>query len=352
MAAQRFLGEHIQVDTLDAAGRPLETALDHLLAQADGLENLRPLVRLQGRDADLGHDLEHAIDHALAIIGDDGIVIRVFLFRQQAITLGLEQRLESQVRIDRVGAVADQQTVVMHFARLAGFDHDTNARAQAVVDQMMMHGADRQQAADRHTLLADVAVRKHNQTVAVVDRLGGLEADILQAPVQACCTFRLVVGDVDRQAAPAIVIHMLQSSEFFVIQDRVWHAQTVGVLFGGIEQVGLGTDIAFQRHHDFLADRVDRRVGHLREQLLEIVINHARLVGQAGKRGIVAHRADRIAQLLYQRYQHELHGLGGVAKGLHARQQGLGVKTVRFLVRRKVRELDFLIFQPLAVRTA
>ena len=39
-----------------------------------------------------------------------------------------------------------------------------------------------------------------------------------------------------------------------------------------VEQVRLGTDERHQRHHDRFADRVDGRVGHLREQLLEVVI--------------------------------------------------------------------------------
>ena len=37
-----------------------------------------------------------------------------------------------------------------------------------------------------------------------------------------------------------------------------------------VEQVRLRADERHQRHHDRLADRIDRRVGDLREQLLEV----------------------------------------------------------------------------------
>ena len=37
------------------------------------------------------------------------------------------------------------------------------------------------------------------------------------------------------------------------------------------ENVALGADVAGQRHHHLFADRIDRRVGDLREQLLEII---------------------------------------------------------------------------------
>ena len=118
--AQRFLGEHIQLDALDAAGRSLEAALDDLFAQADGLEDLCTLVGLQRRDADLGHDFEHALDHALAVVGHDGIVVGILVGGQQTVALGLEQCFKSQVGVDRIGAVADEQAVVVNLARFAG----------------------------------------------------------------------------------------------------------------------------------------------------------------------------------------------------------------------------------------
>jgi len=61
-----------------------------------------------------------------------------------------------------------------------------------------------------------------------------------------------------------------------------------------VQDVALGADEALQRHHDFFANRVDGRIGHLREQLLEVIEQRLRPVREAGQRGIHAHRANRL----------------------------------------------------------
>ena len=47
-------------EAADAGGGAREAEVDDVAAEAEGLEDLRALVRLQGRDAHLGHDLEDA----------------------------------------------------------------------------------------------------------------------------------------------------------------------------------------------------------------------------------------------------------------------------------------------------
>ena len=85
----------------------------------------------------LRHHLEHALGHRL-LIGVDDLVVAV-VGRQQAVALGLPERLERQVRIDRVGPIADEQAVVMHFAGFARFQDDADLRPLRLADQVMMH---------------------------------------------------------------------------------------------------------------------------------------------------------------------------------------------------------------------
>ena len=61
------------------------------------------------------------------------------------------------------------------------------------------------------------------------------------------------------------------------------------VLRGLIEQVLLPPDEGPQRGDQFLADGVQRRVGHLGEKLLEVVIKQLVLIGEHGQGRIVAH---------------------------------------------------------------
>ena len=61
-----------------------------------------------------------------------------------------------------------------------------------------------------------------------------------------------------------------------------------------VEQVAFGADRRDQRRDDFLANRIQRRVRDLREQLLEVVVKQLRPIREHGQRRVVAHRADRL----------------------------------------------------------
>src|SRR5690606_4766746 len=145
VAAQRLLLEHVEADALQAADRAREAAVDDLVVEPERLEDLRTLVGLQRRDAHLRHHLEHSLRDALAVRGDEPD-IRV----DETVLARLPQRLEREIRIDAVGAVADEQAMVMHLACLAGLDEDADARALRARDEMMVHRAAREQRADRH----------------------------------------------------------------------------------------------------------------------------------------------------------------------------------------------------------
>ena len=93
----------------------------------------------------------------------------------------------------------------------------------------------------------------------------------------------------------------------------------MGVFFCNLEKIRFGTDVALQRHDDLFADGVDRRIRNLCEELLEIVIQHSRLVAEARQGGVIAHGADRIPELIDQGTQHELHRLQRIPECLHSR---------------------------------
>ena len=95
MAAQRLFFEHVEIDALHAAGRADETAVDDLGAEAECLEDLRALVGLQRRDAHLGHDLEHALGDALAVGGDDRVVVREVVRIEPPVAARLPQRIRT-----------------------------------------------------------------------------------------------------------------------------------------------------------------------------------------------------------------------------------------------------------------
>jgi hypothetical protein len=90
------------------------------------------------------------------------------------------------------------------------------------------------------------------------------------------------------------------------------------------EQVGARADEGHQRHDQLLADRVDRRVGHLGKELAEVVVDRLVLGRQHGQRAVVAHRAGGFLAALGHRLEDELDVFLGVAEGLLTIEHGRG----------------------------
>ena len=117
------------------------------------------------------------------------------------------------------------------------------------------------------------------------------------------------------------------------------------------EQVLLGAERRIEGHHGALVDRVHRRIRDLREQLLEVVVQHARPVGEAGQRLVVAHRADRPLAFGRHRRDQELEILAGVAEDLLQREAQLRIRALlrSDLAVRQVIEDDAARLDPFAV---
>ena len=62
----------------------------------------------------------------------------------------------------------------------------------------------------------------------------------------------------------------------------------------GREQVRLGSDGGRQRGDQLLADGVERRVGHLGEELGEVVVEQPRAIREHRDGGVRAHRPERL----------------------------------------------------------
>ena len=64
----RFAGQHIEPDAFDAGGGAGEVLLDQSLVQADGFEDLRAAIALQGGDAHLREGFQQAFVDGLVVI--------------------------------------------------------------------------------------------------------------------------------------------------------------------------------------------------------------------------------------------------------------------------------------------
>ena len=118
---------------------------------------------------------------------------------------------------------------------------------------------------------------------------------------------------------------------------------------GEVEQVRPRPDERDEAHHELLADRIDRRVGHLREVLLEVGVEQLRLVRQRRDRRVGAHRADRLLAGRRHRREQEREIFLGIAEGLLAiEQRDVGARSAR-LDGIELLEHDLGLFEPLPV---
>ena len=342
VAQHRLAREDVEPDPADPRRGAGEVALDELRRQADGLEDLRPVVGLDRRDAHLGERLEQALADRL-----DDVALRLLH------PVGLDdvgQRLEHQVRVDGRRAVADQRREVVHLARLAGLEHEAGPQARPLADEVVVDRRDRQQRRDRRAGRADAAVGEHDDVRAVGDRLRGLLGDPAHGPDHPLGAVGDRPGDRDRVRAEHGRVDAAQRLELVVAQDRVRDDELVGVVGPLVEQVRLGADARLDRHHHGLADRVDRRVGDLREELLEVGEERRRLVGEDGERDVVAHRADRLLALRRHRREQHPQVLLRVAEGELAGAQRL--RRLAALALGQVVQAHDALLVPLAVRAA
>ena len=119
------------------------------------------------------------------------------------------------------------------------------------------------------------------------------------------------------------------------------------------EQVWPRADHRNERHDQFLADWINRRVGHLRKILFEIIVEQARFGRQHGNRRVGPHRAERVLAVPRHRFEEFGDILLIVTKRLLPveKQAGIvrgdGLKRLRFW---QVSELILRGFQPFLIR--
>ena len=242
----------------------------------------------------------------------------------------------------------------MDLADLARFDDQPDLGAQALADQVVMHRGRRQQRRDRYPVDVHPAVGKDQDVVSLVNHVGGVGAKLLERRRDA-------LGAVGRRAADVQgigveggihqVLDMADLLQIDVRQNRLADLQAlVGAAGLQVEEVGPRPDQGDQRHHRFLADRVDGRVGDLGEVLVEIVEKQFRPLRQHRRRDVPAHGPDRVQAFGGHGGEEELDVFLGVAESLLTVEKGLVVRRHGRHLGGQVLEVDLGFVQPCLIR--
>ena len=196
----------------------------------------------------------------------------------------------------------------------------------------------------------DAPVGKDDQAGSCRDGRARLLEERLESSLHARCPFggHEKHGKSDR-GEPAPALELLEPGHLVVIDDRQIQRDLAARVGRGLQQVALAPGPREDRRHQLLADRVQRGIRHLGEELLEVIEQRLRAVGEHGQGRIVAHRADRFLAVCPHRAQDELEVFQGVAERLLALEQRsrIGPRNVRR--RRQVGQRYHELAEPLAV---
>ena len=153
-------------------------------------------------------------------------------------------------------------------------------------------------------VLVDAAVGEDQNVRSLTVRTIRLHKQTLDRLLQACI---LIVDNRQYFYLESVDLHRLDLHQVDVGQNRVVDLQYLTVLRPLLQEVAVLADVDGRRGHDFLTDRVDRRVGHLRKQLFEVIKQRLMVTRKRCKRcvnthggctlaTVFRHRQDRLAQ--------------------------------------------------------
>ena len=266
---------------------------------------------------------------------------------QPVLSVQIFDRLDGEIRIDGACAVAEEKGEMHHFARFAGFDDKGHLGAGFFANQVIVHGRQCQQARDRRIFLLDAAVRKDQDRVS---RLDGERSPAAQSDESSLQLLPSAINPEKHRQRRGKKISPGQAAQFFqvvICQNRVLELQRVAVLRRFIQEIALASDEAGERHDQLFANRIDRRIRHLRKELLEIMEQQLRFVGKASQRRIRPHRTDRFLALRSHRGQDELKLFVRISERTLSLQNGIEIGRDPARRIRQIFERRLVFLQPL-----
>lgn len=178
--------------------------------------------------------------------------------------------------------------------RLARLNDERDLGPLLVANEMVVNSSRRDERTERDAVDSNVPIGKDDDPDVLRDRLTRFGADAVERVLVAGDALALVERDVDNLGGP-VGVHLVEALEGVDLLDREdGRGEEEAMALGGVhlEKVAFGSDVAFERHDDRLANGVDGRVGDLGEELAEVVVDDARSGGHAGERSVVTLRAE------------------------------------------------------------
>ena len=168
--------------------------------------------------------------------------------------------------------------------------HDGRARPEANLDEVVVHRTHREHGGDGgHRRVAAVGLVGDDHRLGPArDSLLGGGAELGDGGGHRSLLASARVPGRDANGFEGIEAH---DGLNVLVEEHGGLEVHRGDVFGAlvVEEVPLGAQGHLERHDEALAQRVNRRVGHLRKPLLEVVVEEVGAGGEHGHRGVVTH---------------------------------------------------------------
>ncbi len=197
--------------------------------------------------------------------------------------------LKGKVRVDRISAVADKDSKMMHLAGFSRLKHQRHARTRSPADKMMMQPCARQHRRDRNGLFSGTTVRQHKNIIPLGNSFVSTDKKIVHGLIKGVRPIRFLEKDRHAHGLEIRGIDMRHLLQLPVQKDRPRQTQTTGVGRCFRKDIALRAKIHVLGHDHFFTDGVNRRIGNLGEKLLKIIIQKLRALGKDRHRVISPH---------------------------------------------------------------
>jgi hypothetical protein len=122
--SERIFSDELKGDTLDSGSCSLEAAVNNSIIYTKCLENLSTLVTSQCGNTHLTHNLQDTTIRRVLVVADEFIVSE--FLSDEAFTVELDDALHSEVWVDGIGTVSNENTHVVDLTGLGGLNDESS----------------------------------------------------------------------------------------------------------------------------------------------------------------------------------------------------------------------------------
>ena len=179
---------------------------------------------------------------------------------------------------------------------------------------MVVNGRHCERRRDRSVRRAHLAVAQYENSVAGRDRSGRCAAQRVDRRFERIDAIRNREERRQRNRPQSRIGDTAQRGHRLLRKHRLGDANLLRVLGGLLEQIALRPEVHRQRHHELLANRIDRGIGNLREHLPEVRGEELRTLRQNRERRVVPHGPSRLFTSFTHWSQYHFQFVGRIPK--------------------------------------